>query len=331
MKFLFGLLALSMADAVAAFQPTFSRQLRAASSTFNPTALRSAVVADTETKVDLNKYNLPIDQVAQEWTASVSATTAMREGGVELAAKSSKEIFVDTERFVFPRRPDEGLGIMLLEIAGGREDGLGITVVDGLVEGGVSDGSGIMRGDSISKIAVMKRSDAASAASGVAEKLEEVAVGTECLGYDATVDAILSLPPAESNEEVFVVTVKRLRRKPKVKMTLMYPPSQGEEDITLELFSGENLRRALLTRGVKLNDPLAKRFDSGGSGTCAGEGTCTTCVVSVTRGADLLNEAKTQEKQMLAKHPRWRLSCKAVVGHAMQEGEMVVKVNPRQW
>ena len=87
-----------------------------------------------------------------------------------------------------------------------------------------------------------------------------------------------------SDDEIYIVTVKRLRRKPKVTVKLQYPPSQGEPDKVLELFSGEILRQAMLVRGVRLNDPLAERFDDKLSGNCGANGLCTTCAVSVLRG-----------------------------------------------
>jgi Na+-transporting NADH:ubiquinone oxidoreductase subunit NqrF len=114
-------------------------------------------------------------------------------------------------------------------------------------------------------------------------------------------------------------------------VTLKYPPSQDEKDSTLELFAGENLRLGMLVRGVKLNDPLARRFDTKSEGNCGAGGLCRTCSVSVLRGADLLNPQKPAEKQMLQDNPRWRLGCKAFVGYGMKEGEMVVQVNPNQW
>jgi hypothetical protein len=49
------------------------------------------------------------------------------------------------------------------------------------------------------------------------------------------------------------------------------------------------------------------------------------------RAGELLNPMRNQERQMMASNPRWRLACKAVVGFGMQEGEMTVRVNPRQW
>eukprot|EP00521_Asterionellopsis_glacialis_P015349 CAMPEP_0195300376 /NCGR_PEP_ID=MMETSP0707-20130614/27297_1 /TAXON_ID=33640 /ORGANISM="Asterionellopsis glacialis, Strain CCMP134" /LENGTH=339 /DNA_ID=CAMNT_0040363051 /DNA_START=32 /DNA_END=1051 /DNA_ORIENTATION=- len=279
--------------------------------------------------VDMNRYNLPLEQIANEWTANLQAASSLQEEGAFLGAKSSKDIFVDTVKIEVPRIQGAGLGIELLEIAGGREDGLGITVVNGLVPGGATDNSGIMEGDSISAIAIKKKTTSNN--DGINQKELETSVSVECLGYDGTVDGILSLPPCESDDEILSFTLKRLRRKPKVTLNLQYPPEQGEPDSTIELFSGENLRRAMLTRGVKLNDALSARFDSGGLGDCGAEGTCATCVVGVVQGGELLNDAGIQEKQIFAKNPRYRMACKAIVGYGMQEGEMTIRVNPRQW
>ena len=297
---------------------------------FGPTPMqstRSTRLQMMPALVDLDRYNLPLDEIAEEWTAVLQPTTALTEEGVYLGAKSSKTIFVDTVKVEFQR--GAGLGLELLEIAGGREDGLGITVVSGITEGGSAEGSGVQIGDSIVKVAVRRLSQV-TGNDQLTELEEQAAVETECLGYDATVEAIGSLPPKE-NGDIIVLTLKRLRRKPKVTVNLQFPPTQGQPDMTIELFSGENLRRAMLTRGVPLNDPLSKRFDSGGTGSCGGEATCTTCVVGIMKGAELVSPAGIQEKQMLVKNPRWRLACKAIVGHGMQEGEMTIRVNPRQW
>lgn len=283
-----------------------------------------------ESKIDRNTLNIPLERIAQEWTAEMVPESSLREAGVYLGAKSSQELMVDTIKVELTRRVGEGLGLQLLEIAGGREDGLGITVIDGVIEGGIADGSEIMLGDSIAAITVV-RTSVGDGSSSLSEQEMRESVETECLGYEKTVEAIMSLPPAEHEGEKIVLLLKRLRRKPKVKLTLQYPPSQGEPDTTLELFAGENLRRAMLTRGVKLNDPLSLRFDSGGTGNCGGEATCSTCVVNVVEGGVLLNPQKTQEQQMLVKNPRWRLACKAIVGYRDREGSMTIRVNPRQW
>jgi hypothetical protein len=159
----------------------------------------------------------------------------------------------------------------------------------------------------------------------------EVSVRTDCLDYEGTVNAIRSLPEQVETDEEIVLVLKRIRRKPKVKVNLQYPPSQGEKDVSIELFAGENLRMGMLVRGVKLNDPLAKRFDTKNGGNCGAGGLCRTCAVCVVNGKELLNDQRVAERQMLQDTPRWRLACKAIVGHGMQEGEMTIRVNPGQW
>ena len=296
--------------------------------------------------VDMNQYNLAESEIPEQWTANLKAATEMTEAGAFLGAKNSKDNFVDTIKMVITcPRPGEGLGIELLELAGGRSDGLGITIVSGLVTGKCSESSGLQFGDSIAQISLRRRvKDAESSSSSSSSSFEEIqSVATECLAYDGTIDAVLSVldtaastfqknTKTTNNDLVLIFTVKRLRRKPKVYMRLQYPPSQEESDISLELFAGENLRRALLARGVKLNDPLARRFDNGGSGDCGADGTCATCAVNVVQGGELLSPAGDSESQIMTKrNPRWRMACKVIVGHGMQEGELTLRVNPRQW
>lgn len=283
--------------------------------------------------VDMNRYNLPLDQIAQEWTANVVPQSSLREEGIYLGAKSSKDIMVDTVKVSFRRRIGEGMGVELLELAGGRQDGLGITVVNGIVKGGAADGKDVMIGDSIVAVGVLQteRSTDGGTGGSMSDLQVSTNIDTECFSYDKMVEAIGSLPPAESDDEFIILTLKRLRRKPKVSIRLQYPPEQNEPDTTLELFAGENLRRAMLTRGIKLNDKLSLRFDSGGTGDCGADGTCATCVVGIVKGDELISPQGTQESQILKKNPRWRMACKAIVGYGLQEGEMTIRVNPRQW
>ena len=290
----------------------------------------TAVIDDV---VDMNVYNLKdLETISGEWTAVAMSASAMMPEGIYLQARTKDNIMTDTVKVAFPRKPNMGLGLELLELAGGRSDGVGITIVSGIVEGGASDGSGILTGDSIVKIELRCKSQQQSNV-GVQEMEEMFSVGTECYNYDKTVDAIMSLPPMadESSKDMFVITVKRLRRRPKIQLNLEYPPEMNEQNVSLELFAGENLRRALLTRGVKLNDKLAQRFDSGGQGDCGAEGTCATCAVSILVGQNLLSPQGQQEQQIFVKHPRWRMACKAVVGFGMKEGQISVRVSPRQW
>jgi len=281
--------------------------------------------------VDMNKYNLPLDQIVNEWTAILQTETSMQAEGIFLQAKSTKELFVDTLRYKLKR--EGGLGLVLTELAGGRDDGIGITIVEEVLDGGNAENCGIVPGDSI--IALTLNSNANDDNTGNSNKMvvqeETTRISTECLAYDPTITALTSLPPPSSPTEEIIITVKRIRRQPTIQVKLQYPPAMEEPDATIELFAGENLRRALLTRGIKLNDPLAQRFDNGGVGDCGADGTCATCVIGVTKGMDLLSPMAQQEGQILKAKPKWRMACKAVVGHGMTEGEMTVQVSPRQW
>jgi len=291
-------------------------------------------------EVDLNKYNLEsLEQIEEEWTANLVQKAAEKEINLSLGVKSEETLFVDKVIVTYPRlETNPGLGIALVELAGGREDGLGITLISGLVSGGPADynddgygGLDILPGDSISKVSIIRKKKNMGGQI-VTESEEEFTAKTECLSYDATVDAIRSLPPpSSSHDEYYVLELKRLRRKPIITVNLQYPPSQNEPNTKLELFAGENLRQGMLVRGVKLNDPLAQRFDTKNGGNCGPGGLCRTCVVTIVRGSELLNPQRVAEQQMLEDTPRWRLACKAIVGYGMRDGEMTVRVNPRQW
>lgn len=302
------------------------------------------------------KYNLPPDVIAEGWSAQLvsrSATTVdnqTREADrilgkvtteIQLIPKDPREHYVGTVRVEVPIPLDApGLGIELLELEGGREDGLGIVVVNGLVPGGnaekavagsarveVEDRETIMCGDTIiAAELVLQRGDATDIRS----------IKTECLDYDSTVEALVGMLAAldggDVREASVVVTLKRLRRRPNLRVKLHYPPEQNLPSETLQVAAGDNLRTALLQRGVKLNDPLAQRYDGKSySGNCGGGSLCRTCAVSVLRGGELLSLPKDNERKMMDDAPRWRLACKSWVGYGMKEGEVVIQVNPRQW
>jgi ferredoxin len=326
-------------------------------------------------QVDLNQYNLEsIDEILEEWKLTLRQKPAENAVNVELDCRNP-EYFVDRVSVVLPRTTN-GLGLELSELAGGRDDGLGITVVTGLVPEGPAALAqlDVQAGDVLTRVAIRRKqrrrqeqqqqqqpqpqqqgnggerendSDNSNSISNnskndsttpttaaVLDQEEVVQVSTEGLCYDATVQALASLPPIETNryeEEMYHLTLKRIRRKPRVKINLQYPPSQKEKDTTIELFAGENLRMGMLLRGVKLNDPLAQRFDTKNGGNCGANGLCRTCSVTVQKGAELLNPQRLNEKQIFENAPRWRLACKAIVGYGMQQGEMTIRVNPNQF
>jgi hypothetical protein len=146
--------------------------------------------------VDLNRYNLPLETIETEWCAGFVQKTADGEEGVYLGCNSNKENFVDTVTTTFPRKKEQGLGIELIELAGGRDDDLGITVVSGLVPGGSAEESGIFPGDSIAEVSLVRttKSQAIPDNRPLSEQQQEWSVKTECLSYDATVNAIRKLP-----------------------------------------------------------------------------------------------------------------------------------------
>jgi ferredoxin len=297
--------------------------------------------------VDMNQYNVPLDRIVSSseeeegggggssglWTAQMVQKTGkgvMEDGNGIFLRTNANEVFVDSVTVTFPRRLDSGLGIGLMELAGGRDDGLGITIVSSIIPNSAADGTDILPGDSVTQVTVIRRGSNNSKVK-LEEKEEYVTVPTECLSYDATVEAIGSLPPAQEGD-VMEVTLKRLRYRPKMKVHLRYPPEQNEPDETITMYAGENLRQGMLIRGVKLNDPLAQRFDTKSGGNCGAGGLCRTCSISVLRGKQFLNPQRLAEEQMLKDVPsQWRLACKAIVGYGMKEGEITIQVNPRQW
>jgi len=290
-----------------------------------------------EPAVDLNQYNLPLSVIQEGLTANFVQKPTENRGKIRLQARDNTAHYVDAMIVTIPRMQENGggLGIELLELAGGRSDGIGITIVSGLVAGGPAEDAELNPGDVLSSVSLIRRrkQQQQQQSAMIAEEEEEFSVSTECLAYDGTVEAIgRTIPPLDNRyEDVFVLKVKRLRRLPKVTVRLQYPPEQNEPDTTIEMYAGENLRQGMLIRGVKLNDPLAKRFDTKSEGNCGAGGLCRTCSVCVMAGDDALNPQRVAEKQMMQDTPRWRLACKAVVGYGMKEGEMIVRVNPNQW
>eukprot|EP00534_Pseudo-nitzschia_fraudulenta_P007746 CAMPEP_0201144238 /NCGR_PEP_ID=MMETSP0851-20130426/6005_1 /ASSEMBLY_ACC=CAM_ASM_000631 /TAXON_ID=183588 /ORGANISM="Pseudo-nitzschia fraudulenta, Strain WWA7" /LENGTH=339 /DNA_ID=CAMNT_0047418893 /DNA_START=77 /DNA_END=1096 /DNA_ORIENTATION=- len=288
-----------------------------------------------EPAVDLNQYNLPYSIIQEGWKANFVQKPTENQGRVRLEAKNGVEHYADVMIVTFPRKEENGggLGIQLEELAGGRSDGVGITIVSGLVEGGSAENADLNEGDSLASISLIRRKRQATTNTMISDNEEEFSVALECLDYDQTVESIgKTIPPVKKGfEDVFVLKVKRLRRLPRVTIRLQYPPEQNEPDATIEMFAGENLRQGMLVRGVKLNDPLARRFDTKSEGNCGAGGLCRTCSVCVMDGGDVLNPQRVAEKQMMQDTPRWRLACKAVVGYGMKEGEMIVRVNPNQW
>lgn len=284
------------------------------------TKLKSSEYGQT---VDPNTYNIPLEDAAEQWTATVQESdNAGRQAGIPYLSSKSKDYFVDDIPSVAVSRTG-GLGLELLELAGGRSDGVGITIVSAVTEGGNAANAGILPGDSIAAVTILETIETKDSF-GIVEDTQSKTALTECRDFDNTIDALVNFPPSETT--TLYLDIKRMRRWPKVKVQVEYPPSQCAEGVDnveiLELFAGENLKRALQTRRIILEDPGQRKCDYCGSNAC---------VVSVYKGKTLLNPMGQTEEKLMKKNPTCRLSCKTTVGYNMQEGEMKVRINLSQW
>jgi hypothetical protein len=205
-----------------------------------------------------------------------------------------------------------------LELAGGRDDDYGLTIVSGV--SGNAEKAGIIPGDSIMGVEINK----VSLKDGSNTKVEESRemFDCECKNFDTTIGLLGSFPP---EIESLVLNIKRIRRWPKVKVVVQYPPIQCADGVdneeTLELFAGENLKRALQTRGIVFEDRDAPKCDF-----CAGK-----CTVAIDMGMQLMNPMGLTEEKLMKLNPKCRLSCKAVVGYNMQEGNVRLRINLNEW
>ena len=235
--------------------------------------------------VDANRYNIPLDEAADLWTCAVQeSNNADRLAGVPYLDSKSKDYFVDDIVELEVSR-DGGLGMELLELAGGRDDGIGITIVSGVTEGGNAEKVGILPGDAIASVTVEvyeKETSTVSGGVGLVEENKSRTRDCEARDFDNTIDALTNFPGVDATS--VYLNIKRIRRWPKVQVQVEYPKSQCAEGFdpiqNLEFFAGENLKRALQNRGIVLDDPGNPRCDFCGSRAC---------YVSIYKGKELLN------------------------------------------
>lgn len=271
-----------------------------------------AVMDGGASAVASDDADLDLDGWAQRWRVSRLAQDANNPERIEASPTEARWEALPVPISIARSRP--GLGLLLVEA--GATDGLGLVLVDGVAPG--SNAAELPPG-------TVRRGDVLSAARVPGGAWRSV----EGLPYDETVGVLGALDPAAGSVELLL---KRQRSRPKLTVSLVYPQGGAEADSTVTLYSGQNLRRTLLAKGVGLNDPLARRFDAGiGTGDCGGEGCCCTCAVEVVRGVEALSPQGSQERQMLSKFPRWRLACKAAVGTLAEDAEITLKVTPRDF
>ena len=228
--------------------------------------------------------------MAPGWKATTDET-----GAYELIPASYEyryqEVYVE-----IPRTAESpGLGVLLEQFGTLDAENGGLTLVAGLVEGGNAANAGVdlLPGDSIVKAGTTR---------------------VECLDYDATVDALMALPPAPAPAGLMV---KRLVKVPFVNIKVMFPRDEGKEDVTFKMRRGASLRAELLRNRVEMP-------------TCCEDMNCLcNCAVQVRKGAAVLEPPSTQEAQMIKKEPYWRLTCRACVARDAEDGsELVIRVRP---
>jgi len=139
-------------------------------------------------------YNIPLEEAAELWTASIQeSNNADRKAGVPYLDSNSKDYFVDDIVPVEVSR-NGGLGIELLELAGGRDDVIGFTVVSAVTKGGNAERAVIISTDSIARITMYERetSNNLGRSSGLVEEAKSRVRDCEAREFDDTIDALVN-------------------------------------------------------------------------------------------------------------------------------------------
>lgn len=157
------------------------------------------------------------------------------------------------------------------------------------------------------------------------------AIDVEGKNWERTIDALTAV-----SEDSVLLTMKRLVQRATVKVSVT---GIDKTDLgTFECPAGSNLRMEMLKRGLptdQIYDMDTMRFDAiGNAGTnCGGEGSCGTCLISVTQGMDLVTPAGRIEEKVLKKQKRpvrWRWSCRARVGAGNRGGDVSIQLQPQK-
>ena len=267
------------------------------------------VVSNDAAAIDPNVYNVGLQKAAELWTVSVVAENRLgRVAGIPfLEPSNTKDYFVDDVSVRVSRTANGGgLGLELVELAGGRDDGYGLTIIENV--SGNAQAAGVLPGDSLGSVEVFTMDDTANNNNNNnnSNNVEETqqTLDCECRDFDTTIGLLTSLPPPNHpllDSGSIVLNLKRLRRWPKIDVVVEYPPVQVAEgaDNTerLTLTAGENLRRALLNRGIVMEDAVAPKCDFCGM----------KCSVKVDVGMPLLSPMGTTEEKIMKNNPKCRV------------------------
>ena len=165
-----------------------------------------------------------------------------------------------------------------------------LTLVTGVVEGGnaAMATTALLPGDAIASVRRQHRR----------------------LNYDGTIDALCSLPAAPAPA---VLTVKRLRKVPVVTHGHVRPTRQARQE-------GAILRGA---------ESAADAAHAGRRGRPSATTICSAAHrAACSSQGQALEPMGSAERQMLAREPAWRLTCKSVVGPLEKDEEMTIRIRP---
>lgn len=208
---------------------------------------------------------------------------------------------------------DPSLGLILTEMAGNK-DGRGLVLVSEVTGNAAAAQPSIQVGD---VLIGLRTTDG---------KVRERVTG---LNYDLTVEGIgIVKEAAMAVDGVICIELNRLVKRSAIQVELVLPDGSVTK---VPALAGENLRRLMLRKGVRIYDSKTKRFDMPyATGDCAGEGLCGTCLVAVDKGKDLLSAKEGVEEMITRGRPlSWRASCRTVIGPNNEGGVIRVRVQPQ--
>mmetsp|Transcript_16629 Transcript_16629/g.31623 ORF Transcript_16629/g.31623 Transcript_16629/m.31623 type:complete len:345 (-) Transcript_16629:122-1156(-) len=276
------------------------------------------------------------DQVLRSNGASSSSRTddmeITDEKLYEIARRLKLEIF-DLEEGIFgfdSQDPVYGLEVIQTEIPLSSENpSLGLVLTE---MAGNKDGRGLVLVSEVTGNAKNARSSpilVGDVITGVRTSDGSLRERTTGLNYDRTVEAVGDVKEAAlKGDGTLHLELNRLVKRATIQVQVVQP---GKNVTTIEALAGENLRRLLLRKDIRLYNRKTKRFDMPyATGDCAGEGLCGTCLVAVNEGMDLLNPKDGAEELITRGRPlSWRASCRTVVGSNNEGGTIQVRVQPQ--
>jgi ferredoxin len=206
---------------------------------------------------------------------------------------------------------DGGLGLVLTEMAG-NVDGRGLVLISEVSGNAAKASPPIQVGDVLI---------------GVIAPSTNFRERTTGLNYDRTIEAIGRAKEA-ATDGILMLEINRLVKRAEIVVEVQDSEGNIREISTL---AGENLRRLLLRKGIKLYDTNTRRFDMPfAKGDCAGEGLCGTCLVEVQEGEHLLSPKDSLEELITKGRPlKWRATCRTVVGPDNKPGCIRLRPKPQ--